>query len=319
MASARTLHVRCTTWDQVDVFLTRKLRKGKFLSMKVPFSAKSGLPVTLGLELPNEVVVAIEGIVQKSSAVQGEPSRTWIEVELTGLTEEVLARIRALGSKRKKSQAEADAPVQARTPTKPPRPSTAPTFEELPGDERDLFQHLTGELRRLRQAAVHEVLGVARDADADAVRAAWKTLVRRYHPDLVSRRSAPARPERSAAASPRADASAPVRACRRSGCPRSRRASRAGSPPSGRSRSRDLPRRAPRAVDRTRGSRGSAAPRRGGRSPAPSGATLGPAIAARPSATSELRMRSYARFARIVSSSARCVIAGALRRATRSG
>jgi hypothetical protein len=44
----------------------------------------------------------------------------------------------------------------------------------------------------MRQVAVHEVLGVERDASPDAVRRAWMTLVRRHHPDLVARRKAPA-------------------------------------------------------------------------------------------------------------------------------
>jgi len=53
--AARTLHVRCATWEQVDVFLSRKLRKGRYLSMKVPFVAKLGSPVTLGLELSGTI------------------------------------------------------------------------------------------------------------------------------------------------------------------------------------------------------------------------------------------------------------------------
>jgi hypothetical protein len=61
---------------------------------------------------------------------------------------------------------------------------------ELPADE--LFLYLTHELKRLRHAAVHEVLGVDRDADAATVRAGWMNLVRRHHPDLVARRKAPA-------------------------------------------------------------------------------------------------------------------------------
>jgi hypothetical protein len=193
MASARTLHVRCATWDQVDVFLQRKLRKGKFLSMKVPFAAKQGLQVTLGLELPNEVTVAIDGIVQKTSPVEGDKTRTWIEIELVGLTEEVLSRIKKLGKRRAKSEPEREPETDPQIqPIAPPRKTTRQLVEELPKDERDLFQHLTGELRRLRQAAVHDVLGVAREAEADAVRIAWKKLVRRFHPDLVARRNAPA-------------------------------------------------------------------------------------------------------------------------------
>jgi hypothetical protein len=196
MAQARTLHVRCTTWDQVDVFTTRKLRKGKLLSMKVPFEAKQGSPVTLGLELPNQLVVAIDGIVQRASLVEGEqPPRTWIEIELTGLTDEVLARIRTMGAEAKNEQKtnpgasdndKTPAPLRRRAQT------PAPTAEQLPADERELFQHLSGELRRLRSAAVHDVLGVAVDAEPEQIRASWKNLVRRHHPDLVARRGAPA-------------------------------------------------------------------------------------------------------------------------------
>jgi hypothetical protein len=39
---------------------------------------------------------------------------------------------------------------------------------------------------------VHEVLGVARDADAEEIRRGWMDLVRRHHPDLFARRGAPA-------------------------------------------------------------------------------------------------------------------------------
>jgi hypothetical protein len=65
-------------------------------------------------------------------------------------------------------------------------------LEELPADERSLFQHLSAELRRLRQLPVHEVLGVARDAGPDEIRRGWMMLVRKQHPDLVARRNAPA-------------------------------------------------------------------------------------------------------------------------------
>jgi hypothetical protein len=192
VTTARTLHVRCATWEQVDVFTTRKLRKGRLLSMKVPFAAKAGAPVTLGLELPNELVIAIDGLVQRASPVEtesGRPdgSRTWIEIELTGFTDEVLGRIRAMA---------ADPPTNphgvAVAAAPPVRRSTVPAVEELPDDERDLFQHLSTELRRLRAAAVHEVLGVPRDADPQTIRAGWKNLIRRHHPDLVARRNAPA-------------------------------------------------------------------------------------------------------------------------------
>ena len=187
--SARTLHVRCATWEQVEVFLTRKLRKGRLLSMKVPFPATQGTIVTLGLELPNQLVIAIDGNVQRASAVEGDSSRTWIEIELTGLTEEVLQRVRTLMASGGEEEPETDPQIHAVAPV---RKSSTSIADDLPADERELFQHLSGELRRMRSAAVHEVLGVTYDAGPEDVRAAWKNLVRRHHPDLVARRSAPA-------------------------------------------------------------------------------------------------------------------------------
>ncbi|HEY0477229.1 MAG TPA: J domain-containing protein [Kofleriaceae bacterium] len=203
MASARTLHVRCTTWDQVEVFHTRKLRRGKLLSMKVPFRAEAGSEVTLNLELPNQVVIVIEGVVLKSSPVEADPraargdaGKTWLEVELVGFTEEVVARIRRMAAGGEAPEPPPLGPV----PSPPPSSSRTRTTgtllalsaEELPADERALFQQLTAELRRLRSVAVHEVLGVDRDADAEQIRIGWMNLVRRHHPDLVARRNAPA-------------------------------------------------------------------------------------------------------------------------------
>jgi hypothetical protein len=187
MATGRTLHVRCPTWEQVEQFYTRKLRRGKLLSMKVPFEAAIGSQVTLGLELPNAVTIAIDGTVLKASSIEGD-TKTWIEIELLGFNDDVIARIKAMA-------AGIETPPEAT-----PRPATRAASngraqtgnEELPADERQLFQHLTSELRRMRQAAVHEVLGVDTDAAPDAVRAAWMSLVRRHHPDLVARRKAPA-------------------------------------------------------------------------------------------------------------------------------
>ncbi len=191
--NARTLHVRCTTWEQVDVFTTRKLRKGRLLSMKVPFEAKAGAAVTLGLELPNQLVIAIDGIVQRASTVEAEAgkpesaNRTWIEIELTGFTDDVKARIKAM------SHQEADPETDPHIAAIPAvRKSSSSVGDDLPADERELFQHLSGELRRLRAAAVHDVLGVPANAGPELVRASWKLLVRRHHPDLVARRGAPA-------------------------------------------------------------------------------------------------------------------------------
>ena len=195
MAGARTLHVRCATWEQVEVFHTRKLRRGKLLSMRVPFRAEPGAEVTLNLELPNQVVIVVDGVVLKASPVEADPKaarsdagKTWLEVELVGFTEDVIARIRRMA---------AGADPAEEVPSPPPRSRTtgqiaAAPGDDLPADERELFQQLTVELRRVRALAVHEVLGLPRDADAEEIRLGWMNLVRRYHPDLVARRNAPA-------------------------------------------------------------------------------------------------------------------------------
>jgi hypothetical protein len=188
----RTLHVRCATWEQVEVFTTRKLRKGKLLSMKVPFAAKTGGAVTVGLELPNEVVIAIDGVIQKAAAVDSDgktdPDRTWIEIELVGFTDEVKARLKSFQIEQ--PEPATDPQIQPIPPVR--RPTERPSADDLPDDEREVFQHLSSELRRLRSAAVHEVLGVPSSAGPDTVRASWKDLVRRHHPDVVARRNAPA-------------------------------------------------------------------------------------------------------------------------------
>jgi len=197
MAAARTLHVRCTTWDQVEVFHTRKLRRGKLLSMRVPFRADPGSEVTLNLELPNQVVIVIEGVVLKASSSDADPraaradaGKTWLEVELVGFTEDVVARIRRMAAGETAEPPPAPPPPAPRTRTT--GQLSAMSGDELPADERALFQQLTGELRRLRSLAVHEVLGVPRDADAEQIRLGWMDLIRRHHPDLVARRNAPA-------------------------------------------------------------------------------------------------------------------------------
>ncbi|HTJ47112.1 MAG TPA: J domain-containing protein [Kofleriaceae bacterium] len=215
--AARVLRVRCATWDQVEAFYKRKLRRGKYLAMKVPFDAEKNGEITIGLELPNGMVVAIDGTV--TSVATTADARTPIEIHLHGMTPEVQARLEALVSDgREDSQvrrAEAErvhretmtpvVPVEEvapdlsmsslvvpesvaepaiETPPPPPPPS------ETAAGER--FLALEAELRRLRQLPAHEVLGVPWDASPAEVRAAWIALGRRFHPDTVARWSSAA-------------------------------------------------------------------------------------------------------------------------------
>ena len=98
--------------------------------------------------------------------IDGDPQRTWIEIELTGLTPEVMARIKSLAET---SHDDAGTDPQI-VPVAPERRSQVMSAvgDDLPADERELFQKLSSELRRLRQVAAHEVLGVPRDAEPRA-------------------------------------------------------------------------------------------------------------------------------------------------------
>ncbi|MEZ4364042.1 MAG: hypothetical protein R3B48_27970 [Kofleriaceae bacterium] len=208
MSPPRTLHIRCGTWEQVEAFYSRKLRRGRLLSMRVPFAPELGSELTIGLELPSHIVMTIDGVVRKCEPNEGD-DRHWIEIELVGLSEELLRGLRDMVASASAT------PTKGRVPTgdtanvvssPPPRRTAAPPpsedapprlpritapispiiEEELPSDERELFGALSTELRRLRLAAVHEVLGVSRDARAEEIRAGWMAHVRRFHPDVLA-------------------------------------------------------------------------------------------------------------------------------------
>jgi hypothetical protein len=225
--AARVLRVRCTTWDQVEAFYSRKLRRGKYLAMKVPFSPEKNGEITVGLELPNGMVVAIDGTVVAVNAPVPD-GRTPIEIHLHGMTPEVHQRLAALVTDgREDSQARraealaaaAEAPTAPAVPPVPPAPA-APAAPAAPGAiepepsasmsslviqemtppvaggtpsppgegvAAERFLAFEAELRRLRQLPAHEVLGVPWDAGPAEVRAAWITLGRRFHPDNVAR------------------------------------------------------------------------------------------------------------------------------------
>jgi hypothetical protein len=161
------LRVRCATWEQVEAFYRRKLRKNGRLSMKVPFECEIGTPVTLGLELPNQIVIAIDGTVASVGASSG--GRTSIDVTLFGLSNDLLARLKALVG---------DARATA-------------LDEEGLDDERRLLVSREADLRRKRLLAAHEIVGVPRDPTAVELRAAWIALAAREHPDAVARYASP--------------------------------------------------------------------------------------------------------------------------------
>jgi hypothetical protein len=199
--AARVLRVRCATWDQVEAFYTRKLRKGRYLAMKVPFEAEKNSEITIGLELPNGMVVAIDGTVIAIAAA-GDAARTPIEIHLHGMTPDVRGRLEALVADGREDAHLRDAPEpvapdlstsslvvpEVETPAPPPAPEPEPPPPPpSEGVAAERFLALEAELRRLRQLPAHEVLGVPWDAGPAEVRAAWIALGRRFHPDTVGR------------------------------------------------------------------------------------------------------------------------------------
>lgn len=131
MAPPRTLHIRCGTWDQVEAFYSRKLRRGRLLSMRVPFAPAISSDLSIGLELPSHEVITIDGVVRKCET--GEDSRHWIEIELVGLSEELLRRLRELVAEgvAAKARAAADSDVTP-VPVVPTTLEPAPTVLARP-------------------------------------------------------------------------------------------------------------------------------------------------------------------------------------------
>ncbi|HWN67520.1 MAG TPA: DnaJ domain-containing protein [Haliangium sp.] len=285
----RTLKVKCPTWHHVETFYSRKLRKDRTLTLRVPFEPEEGAQISVGLELPDGEVVNIPGTIIGVSTGEDE-DRNAMRLFLHGLDAELLDRLKAKVAAAEASTAKPAAPPQppsaqatgpssaraqgkasgqasaqasprASGPSSPqaspqaspraatqssiqssgqvsarasgqgsgradavPRPlagasRSGPTSgpiavpaqamppstpEDAPVDElieppfepgvddvseyeRDVFLHLDGELRRLRESAAYEVLGVDEHADVAAIRAAYFELTKRFHPDLFAR------------------------------------------------------------------------------------------------------------------------------------
>jgi hypothetical protein len=200
--------------------------------MRVPFEPALNEALTIGLELPNQMVIAIDGTVTQIGA-PGPSGKLAVEFNLHGLTSDMLDRLRSLVAEAKVGGFADTAPLQRRAHTDEasldlplggpdaqmltplpgldqiaamPLVGLAPTATPVPpmaaveppaDDETDLgvaarvvLAELDAELRRIRELAAHEVLGVPWDAGPGQVRAAWIALGRRFHPDVMVRHRA---------------------------------------------------------------------------------------------------------------------------------
>lgn len=222
----RTLKVRCPTWQHVETFYSRKLRKDKTLTLRVPFHPDEGTQLTIGLELPDGEVINVPGtVIGVEAGEDGE--RNAMRLFLNGLDATLLERLKAMVAAARSTTSVDPVPprpatktgaraatasaaptagfgvsrsgptylssaVPASTPEDVPvdelvEPPVEPTADDVSEYERDVFLYLEGELRRLRQSAAYEVLGVDEHADVNALRAAYFQLTKQFHPDLFAR------------------------------------------------------------------------------------------------------------------------------------
>ena len=214
---ARTIKVRCVTWDQVESFYTQKL-KGDTLVVKMPVQPLVGDGVTVALGLPNGLVFAIDGSV--SSVGGADTTGKWpVAMKMHGLTREVRERLERLVRDGRegllstppiKPPEPADEPLAAGTnssaavrhrakstpPTsdgaEPVSPDPEPRLEDVMVDERPAYEALAAVHKRLLGLPAHEVLGVPFEADQRAIRAGYFALAQKHHPDAYGKYLSPA-------------------------------------------------------------------------------------------------------------------------------
>jgi hypothetical protein len=204
---SHSLKVKCPTWDHVESFYARKVKDGNSLSARVPFHPHIGEVVTIALELPDELVIAIESeVLEAAPAPDGRKSA--VRMRLIGLTPSVRGRLESLVAESRRQKVVSGPRPRSETPPMPqvlppPEPVDAPVDEvveapampvadQVPARERAVFVQLEGELKRMREAAANEVLGVKWDASVEEIRGAYFTLTRRLHPDVFARHRSPA-------------------------------------------------------------------------------------------------------------------------------
>jgi tetratricopeptide (TPR) repeat protein len=206
---ARTIRIRCETWDQVESFYTEKV-KGNTLVVKMPHKPPVGETVTVALGLPSGIVFAIDGQVSKIAPVS-EGGKFPVAVRLLGLTpqvrsqlERLVAEARAgLAGLRKERAPTRPPPVPPAAPApsaqaSPAAPSSSeftsdvePRLEEISPEERPTFEQLEAMRRKMADQAAHEILGVPADADSTLVRRGWLALAKKLHPDAFGKQRSP--------------------------------------------------------------------------------------------------------------------------------
>jgi curved DNA-binding protein CbpA len=208
----RTLTVKCPTWDHVEAFYARKVSAEGGLSARLPFHPRPGDVITIALELPDQLVIAIDAQVEQATPAP-DGVKSAVRLRLGGLTGSLRSRLEALvtearggpapdvdshrsmfdtrpspGGAKAGSEEELPPPLPIDAPVDEPiAQAVLPAAGEVPAEVRPLFEELERELHRARTSAAHEVLGVRWDAPATDIRRAYFELTKRLHPDVLAR------------------------------------------------------------------------------------------------------------------------------------
>ena len=201
-----TLRARCADWDAVEGFYSQRVMPGGLLAARVPFVPQPGDRVTVALELPDGLVMAIDGAVRRVGPSRA--GKTPIVIRLVGFGERAVARLEAMvadgraaaaaagisppsgrrkGSARPPPPRPEDAPVDIRI-----EPRAAPDPSTLSPEARAVYDELVRELERMRELGAAAVIGSEPGATLAEVRAAYIELVKSHHPDLLARHRSPA-------------------------------------------------------------------------------------------------------------------------------
>lgn len=207
----RTLKVKCPTWEHVETFYKRKLRRDRTLTIRVPFNPVEGSGLTIKLQLPDGQEMHIEGkILGVLPGTTG--GKTAITLHLHGLDLEVESTLRGLveaARKPKSTTGQDRSPKGQRVGTDRPPPAPMPAVpisepRDAPIDElvqapyvpdvdtisefeREVFLQLEAELVQLREFAANEVLGIPVDAEVNDIRHAYFARSKHFHPDLFAK------------------------------------------------------------------------------------------------------------------------------------
>lgn len=172
------IKLQCRSWQQLQNIYRRDLsRHAIFLKSSNP--PPVGTAVRIDLTLPTESMIVLNGTIVEHVPAGGLGGRgPGIDIKLATLPQSALWLIEtALASAQKQAG---------------PTPAAAGDAgvddgQDLLKAEDELTAALTAELAALRRLNPFQIMSVAYDADALAVRAAFAELTKRYHPDRFTR------------------------------------------------------------------------------------------------------------------------------------